>query len=78
MPNDGNVIIVKRVSTPYLHFEYHDVMQEAEAVPLKQKTIKISSVTPATGDLIKKQKAPNQKVTPEKEEKIIAMFSKVN
>ena len=76
MSNDGNVIIVKRVSTPYLHFEYHDVMQEAEAVPLKQKTIKISSATPETGDFIKKQKAPNQKVTPEKEEKIIAMFSK--
>jgi hypothetical protein len=76
MPKDGNVIVVKRVTTPYLHFEYHDVMQEAEAAPLKQKTIKISSATPTTDDLIKKQKAPNQKVTHEKEEKIIAMLYK--
>ena len=76
MPKDGNVIVVKRVTTPYLHFEYHDVMQEAEAAPLKQKTIKISSATPTTDDLIKKQKAPNQKITPEKEDKIIAMLSK--
>ena len=76
MPKDGKVIVVKRVTTPYLHFEYHDVMQEAEAASLKQKTIKISSATPTTDDLIKKQKAPNQKITPEKEDKIIAMLSK--
>lgn len=76
MPKDGNVIVVKRVTTPYLHFEYHDVMQEAEAAPLKQKTVKISSATQTTGTSIQKQKAPNQKVTHEKEEKIIAMLSK--
>lgn len=75
MPKDGNVIVVKRVTTPYLHFEYHDVMQEAEAAPLKQKTVKISSATQTTGTSIQKQKAPNQKVTHEKEEKIIAMLS---
>lgn len=74
MPKDGNVIVVKRVTTPYLHFEYHDVMQKDEAAPLEQKTVKISDVTPATGTSI--QKAPNQKVTYEKEEKIIAMLSK--
>lgn len=76
IPKGGNVIVVKRVTTPYLHFEYHDVMQEAEAAPLKQKTVQISSATPATGTSIQKQKAPNQKVTPEKEEKIITMLSK--
>lgn len=74
IPKGGNVIVVKRVTTPYLHFEYHDVMQEAEAAPLKQKTVQISSATPATGTSI--QKAPNQKVTPEKENKIIDMLSK--
>lgn len=76
MPKEGNVIIVKRVSTPYLHFEYFREMKEDEATPLKQKTVSISSVTPASEILVQKPKAPNQKVTPEKEEKIIAMYNK--
>lgn len=74
---DDNVIVIKRVTTPYLHFEYYDTMSENEVVPLKQKNVKINNPVPVSSKLVQSpKKAPNQKVTPDKEEKIMAMHSK--
>lgn len=40
MPKDGNVIVVRRVSTPYLHFEYYNTVQEENTTNAKKKKLK--------------------------------------
>ncbi len=71
------VIVIKRVTTPYLHFEYFDMRPEDEVAPIKQKAVKIDNPAPeSASSVLSHKKAPNQKVTPDKEEKIMAMYSK--
>ena len=71
------VIVIKRVTTPYLHFEYFDMRPEDEVAPIKQKAVKIDNPAPeSASSVLSHKKAPNQKVTPDKEEKIMEMYSK--
>ncbi len=71
------VIVIKRVTTPYLHFEYFDMRPEDEVAPIKQKAVKTDNPAPVSASsVLSHKKAPNQKVTPDKEEKIMAMYSK--
>lgn len=71
---DGNVIVLKRVQVPYPHFVYFDTMPLEDALPSK-KSPRSKGGAGIIIDTPSKQ-APNQKVTPEIEEKMKAMFEK--
>ena len=82
---DGKVIVVKRVETPYSHFEYDRTVPFEVAcpknMPTKEEGTPVKAPAPVAPTAApcsmgtEKMPAPNQKVTPEMQEKIEKMLA---
>lgn len=82
-PYDGKVVVMKKEQLSIdeknwnVHFKYDSIKFESEARPLKPKTQSESdSAGSPTSSAAPQKSAPNQKVTPEMEQKIKDMLGK--